>query len=44
MGERPYLERAGSSPHPDDPYTVERVRSKLTELVKKLADEQIPPA
>jgi hypothetical protein len=44
MGERPYLETGGSAPHPDDPYTVERVRAKLTELIKQLAVEQPPPA
>jgi hypothetical protein len=43
MGERPYLERAGSAPHPEDPYTVERVREKLTDLVEQLAAEISPP-
>jgi hypothetical protein len=37
MGERPYFEREGSQPDPDDPYTVERVRKALSGLVKELA-------
>ena len=37
MGERPYFEREGSPPHPDDPYTVESVRNALTGLLKQLA-------
>jgi hypothetical protein len=36
LGERPYFEREGSQPHPDDPYTVESVRSTLTQLLEKL--------
>jgi hypothetical protein len=38
MGERPYLAREGSPHHPDDPYTVESVRSVLTGLLKELAE------
>ena len=37
LGERPYFEKEGSPPHPDDPYTVESVRSVLSELIKQLA-------
>jgi hypothetical protein len=37
MGEQPYLERPGSSHHPDDPYTVVSVRNALSELLKQLA-------
>jgi hypothetical protein len=37
MGEQPYFERAGSSPHEDDPYTPDRVRNTLTDLLKQLA-------
>ena len=37
MGERPYFETEGSSPDPDDPYTVERVRKSLSGLVEQLA-------
>ena len=39
MGERPYLERAGAAPDPDDPYTAQRVRETLNELVEQLAAE-----
>jgi hypothetical protein len=35
--ERPYFEKEGSSPHPDDPYTVESVRSALSGLIEQLA-------
>jgi hypothetical protein len=37
MGERPYFEKEGSPPQPDDPYTVESVRSTLSGLLKQLA-------
>jgi hypothetical protein len=37
FGERPHFEREGSPPHPDDSYTVESVRSALSELVRQLA-------
>lgn len=37
MGERPYFEKAGSAPHPDDPYTIESVRNTLSGLLKQLA-------
>ncbi len=36
MGERPYFERKGSSPHPDDPYTLASVRSTLNGLLQQL--------
>jgi hypothetical protein len=36
MGERPYFERKGSPPHPDDPFTVESVRAALTRLLEQL--------
>ena len=36
LGERPFFEREGSLPHPDDPYTVESVRITLTQLLEKL--------
>jgi hypothetical protein len=36
MGERPYFEKKGTPPHPDDPYTVESVRNELSELLKQL--------
>lgn len=37
MGERPYLDRRGAPPHPDDPYTVASVRTTLSGLVALLA-------
>ncbi len=37
FGERPYLEKAGSPAHADDPYTVESVRKTLSDLLKQLA-------
>lgn len=42
--ERPFFEQAGVPPHPDDPYTAERVRKKLTELLQQLATDTSPPA
>jgi hypothetical protein len=39
MGERPYFEKEGAPPDPDDPYTVESVRKALSELMKQLADK-----
>ena len=43
MEERPYFEREGSPPNPDDPYTIESVRNALTRLSKLLA-ENVPQA
>jgi hypothetical protein len=40
MGERPYFEREGAPRDPDDPYTVESVRSTLTGLIEQLASGQ----
>jgi len=37
MGERPFFEQKGSSPHPEDPYTIESVRNALTGLLEQLA-------
>jgi hypothetical protein len=37
LGERPYFEKEGSPPHPDDFYTFQSVRSALTEFIKQLA-------
>ena len=37
-GERPYFDRDGCSPHPDDPYTVESVRGTLSHLFEKLSE------
>jgi hypothetical protein len=44
MGERPHFNKAGSEPHGDDPYTVESVRSTLSEILKQLAAERKPQA
>jgi hypothetical protein len=35
--ERPYFDREGCAPHPDDPYTVESVRGTLSNLIEKLS-------
>lgn len=37
-GERPYFDRDGCAPHPDDPYTVESVRGTLSHLIEKLSE------
>jgi hypothetical protein len=43
MDERPYLNKAGAPHHPDDPYTAESVRWKLSDLQKQLSrDGQRP--
>lgn len=36
MDERPFFEREGTPPHPDDPYTFESVRSVLTDALRRL--------
>ena len=36
MGERPHFETAGAPSHPDDPYTVARVRSALSDLLEHI--------
>lgn len=38
-GERPHFERPGCPPDPDDPYTVESVRTALSHLLDTLAAE-----
>lgn len=35
--ERPFFEKEGATAHPDDPYTVESVRSALSGLIARLA-------
>jgi hypothetical protein len=35
-GERPYFEKEGSPPHPDDPYTFESVCKTLAGLIEQL--------
>ncbi len=37
MGERPYFNREGVPPHPDDPYTNDSVRAALDEVVTKIS-------
>lgn len=32
-GERPYFQKPGSAPHPDDPYPIESVRQKLASFL-----------
>ncbi len=36
FGERPHFEQEGRPPHPDDPYTLDSVRSSLSQLLDKL--------
>ena len=36
QGERPYFEREGSPPDPNDPYTFESVRKTLAGLIERL--------
>jgi hypothetical protein len=40
QGERPYFEKEGSPPHPEDPYTCASVRKALAELI----EQHTPPA
>jgi hypothetical protein len=40
FGERPYFEKEGSPPHPDDPYTIDSVRNTLSGLLKQLAQDE----
>jgi hypothetical protein len=37
LGQQPYFEEEGSPPHPDDPYTLESVKSALSRLIEQLA-------
>lgn len=36
LGERPYFERPGDPPHPEDPYTMHSVRVTLSQLFEEL--------
>ena len=38
MDERPYFNRDGSQPHPDDPYTNDSVRTALQEVLTKISE------
>jgi hypothetical protein len=40
-GERPYFEKEGQPPDPDDPYTVESARTALSKLLETLAASQV---
>lgn len=37
VDERPHFDRDGARPHPDDPYTIEGVRTTLTGIVNNLS-------
>lgn len=37
VGERPFFEKDGGSPHPNDPYTMQSVRTTLLGLIDELA-------
>ena len=39
--ERPYFEKEGSTPHPDDPYTLNSVRQSLLKLLDALDLETV---
>lgn len=39
MGERPYFQKPGASPHPDDPYTIQSVRTTLSTLLGQLVEQ-----
>lgn len=38
MDERPYFDREGAPPHPDDPYSTVSVRQALDDAVRQLMD------
>lgn len=41
MDERPHFEREGASPHPDDPYTLEGVRTALGTALARLPEADL---
>jgi hypothetical protein len=41
FGERPYFDKEGVPPSPDDPYTVDSVHSALSRLVEHLASAKL---
>ena len=41
LGERPHFERDGASPHPDDPYTLEGVRTALGTALARLPEADL---
>jgi len=40
FGERPYFDKKGCPPDPDDPYTLDSVRKSLSGLLEELAQEK----
>ena len=40
MDERPFFDKAGDPPDPEDPYTIESVRAALDDALKQLPDER----
>ncbi|MEO8320300.1 MAG: hypothetical protein ABJA75_23225 [Bradyrhizobium sp.] len=38
MGERPHFNTEDSTPHPDDPYTNDSVRTALSEVLRQIAE------
>jgi hypothetical protein len=42
LGDRPYFEREGQPPHPEDPYTLASVRHALTQLVQSARRSECP--
>ena len=38
MAERPYFNKRGSPAHPDDPYTIDNVRTALGEVLKQISE------
>ncbi len=40
MDERPFFQREGAPPHPDDPYTIESVRLALRDVQARLGLDQ----
>jgi hypothetical protein len=42
MDERPYFQKKGAAPHPDDPYTVESVRAALSDVLDQLEASHRP--
>jgi hypothetical protein len=41
MEERPFFEKEGAPPHPEDPYTIESVRRSLSDLLQQLAADNL---
>lgn len=41
FGERPFFDKEGCPPDPDDPYTLESVRTALTQLFERLNQQEV---